>query len=213
MFKSIVNFKVYREGIHGNGEKLARDLSSIRKENYDLIMAVSSPQLYLASKYKGIIAQHVDPFESGAHTGAIIIEELLNMGVNGSLLNHSERKVPMNHITRCIEEGEEKGFTLYICSESLEETRFLCEAGAKYIAYEPPELIGGNISVSAAKPEIVRESAELCKSYNSVLLVGAGVKRGEDVIACKNLGAQGILVSSGVVKSERPVDALNSLMI
>ena len=43
-----------------------------------------------------------------------------------------------------------------------------------YIAYEPPELIGGNVSVSSAKPEIIAQAAKACNGKTK-LLVGAGL--------------------------------------
>ncbi|MCL4406555.1 triose-phosphate isomerase [Candidatus Parvarchaeota archaeon] len=71
------------------------------------------------------------------------------------------------------------------------------------IAYEPPELIGGDISVSSSKPEIVKEFCDIVKSGSASLpLIGAGIKTPEDVKKSVELGAEGILVASGVMKSK-----------
>lgn len=213
MFEIIVNFKTYREGYGKQGRDLLEKLSNLKRENYEIYYALSFTDLYLSREFKGVISQHVDPYTSGAHTGSVLMEQLIEMGINASLLNHSERRVDRKIIVETLNLSESMDFRLFICSESLDETKFLCENGAKYVAYEPPELIGGDISVSTSKPDIISESYEICKSYGTKLLVGAGVKNSSDVSISKSLGAEGILISSGIVKSKKPEDSLNSLMI
>jgi triosephosphate isomerase len=44
------------------------------------------------------------------------------------------------------------------------------------------------------------------------VLCGAGVTNGEDVVAAQNLGAEGILVASGIVKAKDPQAALLDLV-
>ena len=69
---------------------------------------------------------------------------------------------------------------------------------------EPPELIGGDISVTTANPGIVSNSVEAVKSINDKvkILCGAGVKNGKDVAKAIELGADGVLLASGVVKAK-----------
>ncbi|WP_443368438.1 triose-phosphate isomerase [Cuniculiplasma sp. SKW4] len=213
MFEIIVNFKTYREGYGKKGRELLERLSTLSRENYEIYYALSFTDLYLSKEFNGVIAQHVDPYSSGAHTGSIIMEQLIELGIRASLLNHSEKRVDRKIIMETLKLSESMDFRIFVCSESLEETKFLCENGARYVAYEPRELIGGDISVSTSKPDIIRESHDICKSYGAKLLVGAGVKNSQDVSISKSLGAEGILISSGIVKSKKPEDSLNSLMI
>jgi triosephosphate isomerase len=77
------------------------------------------------------------------------------------------------------------------------------------IAVEPPELIGGDISVSNAQPEVITKALELIGAGK--LLVGAGVKSGEDVKKAIELGASGVLLASGVTKAENPEKVLEDL--
>jgi triosephosphate isomerase len=76
------------------------------------------------------------------------------------------------------------------------------------IAVEPPELIGGNISVSTAKPEIISRAYEL---VGDKLIVGAGVKNSNDIKIALKLGAKGVLLASGVMKAEDPEAVLKDL--
>jgi triosephosphate isomerase len=82
------------------------------------------------------------------------------------------------------------------------------------IAVEPPELIGGDISVTSADPEIVSGTANLVKSVNPDVrvLCGAGVKNGEDVAMAIQLGTEGVLLASGVTKANDPQGILADLV-
>ena len=72
-----------------------------------------------------------------------------------------------------------------------------------FIAVEPPELIGGDISVTTSDPGIVSGSVEAVKKIdpNVKVLCGAGVKNGRDVAKSIELGADGVLLASGIVKA------------
>jgi triosephosphate isomerase len=82
------------------------------------------------------------------------------------------------------------------------------------LAVEPPELIGGEISVSTAKPEVIRDSVSAVNQINPGIpvLCGAGVKDQADVSKALSLGSQGILLASGVVKSSEPRKVLIDLI-
>jgi len=72
------------------------------------------------------------------------------------------------------------------------------------IAIEPPGLIGGDVSVTTADPSIVSQAAEATRQLapGTLSLCGAGVKDGRDVAKAVELGADGVLVASGVVKAK-----------
>jgi len=83
-----------------------------------------------------------------------------------------------------------------------------------YIAIEPPELIGGEISVSKARPEVISDTVKLVKKANPDVgvLCGAGVQDGGDVRKAAELGSSGILVASAVVKSPEPGKVIEGLV-
>jgi len=82
------------------------------------------------------------------------------------------------------------------------------------IAIEPPELIGGDVSVTTADPRIVQGAVQVVRkaSPETLVLCGAGVKTGDDVRAALRLGAHGVLLASGVVKAQDPKEALAGLV-
>jgi triosephosphate isomerase len=82
------------------------------------------------------------------------------------------------------------------------------------VAVEPPELIGGDISVTKANPRIVEDTVDAVKEANRSVsvLCGAGIKTGADVKAALDLGADGVLLASGVVRAKDPRAALLDLV-
>ena len=110
-----------------------------------------------------------------------------------------------------VDNSKKKGFTIVLCVENIEEVKDYAKLAPSYIAYEPPNLIGGNVSVSSAKPDIIEEAAKICEHYDVNLLVGAGVKTRLDLEKSMELGASGVLIASGIIRDPKPINKLNSL--
>jgi triosephosphate isomerase len=203
----IVNFKAY------STQNFFKVLNAIEELNNNygklIYFAVPSPFFYLKKDF--LIAQDFFPKE-GAYTGKVTYEMLKEFGIKGSLLNHSENQKNFNELIKCLKTVEEDFLTV-VCADSQESVLALNSLNnlfkkIDYIAYEPPELIGGDISVSKAKPEIIETLTEQVDN----LLVGAGIKTKEDVKKSLELGAKGILVASGVVKNKNPKNLLEEFI-
>ncbi|ARD84040.1 triosephosphate isomerase [Ferroplasma acidiphilum] len=207
-----INFKHYNNAVGTNSEKLLADFKSIKNQD-SLYYCVAETDLYLQKSFPElhIYGQHVDSNGYGAFTGSVSMESLLDLGVKGSLLNHSEKRVDSSIIESIVKKSKELGFKIILCVENLDEAEKYSKLEPAYIAYEPPELIGGDISVSTARPEIIGQAAEICKGRTK-LLVGAGVKTKEDVDTSMALGAAGVLIASGIIKNAKPINRLVSLM-
>ncbi len=50
-----------------------------------------------------IFAQHIDPITPGGHTGSNLIETLIEAGISGSLINHSENRMKLADIDEVIQ--------------------------------------------------------------------------------------------------------------
>jgi triosephosphate isomerase len=113
-------------------------------------------------------------------------------------------------ISRC----RELGLLTVLCTADVEATKRGAALDPDMLAVEPPELIGGEISVSTAKPEVIRDSVSAVNQINPGIpvLCGAGVKDKADVSKALSLGSQGILLASGVVKSSEPRKVLIDLI-
>ncbi len=210
----IINCKNYREG---SGEKAARllEYAEAASHNFGVEVLVAPPLLdtyYLARKYSGhIISQAVDTVGYGSSTGHIPMERLLDMGIDISLLNHSENRVPHTVIRDLYIAAESRGFRLVICVASVEELEELLSMDVTpyAYAYEPPELIGSGRSVSRYAREELQRFIERCREAGVKPLCGAGITNEEDVELAVEYGSEGILVASGIVKHPNPLEPIN----
>jgi triosephosphate isomerase len=209
----IINFKVYKTAIDENAEKLAVIADKIAKETgKNIMIAVSAPDIYRVTQKVSIpvLSEHMDPTGPGANTGDIIAEDIKDNGAKGSLLNHSEDPYQMEDLKEAIKRAKENNLLSVACAKTPEEAKKIEEFKPDLIAIEPPELIGGDISVSTAKPEIITDTVNNIK--NIPVLCGAGVKTKEDVQKALELGAKGILLASGVTKAEDPEEEIRELL-
>ena len=105
-------------------------------------------------------------------------------------------------------------FTVCACAADIEEAQALAALVPTFVAVEPPELIGGNVSVTSADPSIVSGTAEAVRGVAEEVgvLCGAGVKTGKDVAKATELGTSGVLLARGVKMSEDPGAALRDLV-
>ncbi|MCL4332635.1 MAG: triose-phosphate isomerase [Candidatus Thermoplasmatota archaeon] len=211
----LVNFKQYERSTLKQGEKLLEKFSEITVKGGAFVgYSLPAYDIRLAEKFRGmnILAQHVDPVPAGAFTGKISMDALTQLGIRGSLLNHSERRLDPEVIENTLRLAKEKGIRIFLCVENAEEAEKYSRMGASFISYEPPELIGGDVSVSTARPSVIRDVVRVCTAHGSKVLVGAGIKNERDVKRSIELGASGILVASGIVLSESPAEKLGEFI-
>jgi len=177
--------------------------------NFLVVQAVDIEKVSKAVKLK-VFAQHVDEVDYGSNTGHIMIDAVKQAGASGTILNHSENRIPMKNIKAIVKKCKQKKFPVLVCAQDADEVKKIAKLKPDYVAYEPPELIGGNISVSTAKPQVIEKSVK--KAGKVPLIVGAGVKNTEDVKISMKLGAKGILVASGVIKAKNQEKAIQELV-
>lgn len=209
----VINFKTYEEGTGRNALELAKIADSLAG-GVEIILAVQPADIKSVAENVSIpvFSQHVDPVGYGKHTGWILPESVKQAGASGTLLNHSEKQMDFETLKKTVKRCKDVGLERIVCADSPENAGKIAELRPDYIAIEPPELIGGDVSVSKARPKVITECIERVKPFGIPVLCGAGIKNREDVRKAKELGAKGILVSSGVVKSKNPKESINDLL-
>jgi triosephosphate isomerase len=157
-----------------------------------------------------VLAQHVDPIPYGSHTGWILPESVKEAGAVGVLLNHSEHPLHIIDIAASVERARSLNLDAVVCANNIGVTGAVAALKPHAVAIEPPDLIGGEVSVTTAEPHIVQNAVTAVKaiSPDTAVLCGAGVKTGGDVSAALKLGTAGVLLASGVVKAARPEKVL-----
>jgi triosephosphate isomerase len=213
----IVNFKAYPE-VEGEGAiSLARACADVAEASGVSIVACP-PTVELsrvASSVKvPVMAQHVDSRPPGSSTGWITAGMVRRAGAIGTLVNHSEHRLGLDDIRSVVAACKKAELRTCICADSASSSGEVALFAPDMVAVEPPELIGGDISVTNAKPEVVVEAVRAVHRVDASIpvLCGAGVKNGQDVKKAIELGAKGVLLASGVVKAKDQRQALRDLI-
>ncbi|MDR1405408.1 MAG: triose-phosphate isomerase [Candidatus Methanoplasma sp.] len=213
----IINFKAYREVERGGALNLAKICESVSLET-GIAIYVCPPTVDLGlvsgSVSVPVLSQNVDPYASGSATGWVTPSMVKGCGAAGTLINHSEHKIPMSRIGECVELSKCSELMTVVCADNAHAAKQSAGFRPDFVAVEPPELIGGDTSVTVANPAIIEDTVEAVREVSGSVsvLCGAGVKTGEDVRAAMELGASGVLLASGVVKSKDPKAVLLDLV-
>jgi len=212
----VLNVKTFTESTGVNALELAKLMERISKEtNVSMAIAVQACDITRCADAVRIpvYAQHIDPIKPGSSTGWTLPEAVKSAGATGTLINHSEHRLILADIDTCVNRAKDLGLDTLVCTNNVATSKAIATFSPSMLAVEPPELIGGDISVTTADPGIVSNTVEAVRSLNRTvkILCGAGVKNGKDVAKALELGADGVLLASGVVKAKNKEEVLRDL--
>lgn len=201
-----VNFKSSYEGTGERAISLVKLISEIQIGlETEIIPVLHDFDVFPARKFWSgqIWVQHAE--EGYGKTGASSPETIkgLGLGINGVLLNHSEKKFSsIDLLFSVIDDCRHFELKTLVFASNLEEFDKVIRIRPDFIAYEPPELIGSKeTSIAREKVDEILRASELAKEHNVPLLVGAGIKNREDVLISRKLGATGVIASSAIIKA------------
>ncbi|MFB6115204.1 MAG: triose-phosphate isomerase [Candidatus Nanohalobium sp.] len=197
----VVNLKAYDKAVGESSEEIIEACRKASDDTGKRVIVAPQPEDLLRVDGVEAFAQHVDGVEPGSHTGSILAKGVKDAGASGTLINHSENRLQKKSIEASINAAKSYGLETIVCAQSPEECEKYSELKPDYIAFEPPELIGGDNPVSEAKPGLIKEAVERTREGVGTL-TGAGIKSRKDVEKSIELGCEGVLVASGVVKAK-----------
>jgi len=212
----VLNVKTYAEATGINALEIAQLMDKISQEiGASMAIAVQATDISTcAGKVKiPVFAEHIDSITPGSHTGWTLPESVMEAGAVGTLINHSEHRLKLADIDFCVTRAKELNLDHIVCTNNISTSKAAAVFSPNFIAVEPPELIGGDISVTTADPDIVSGSVEAVKDIDKdvKVLCGAGVKNGMDVAKSIELGAEGVLLASGIVKAKDKESVIRDL--
>ena len=209
----ITNLKNYEQGVTENAVKLGliheKVAESTGKHVWCAVNAIdlqSTADIVLSP----VLAQHVDGIGYGSHTGHIHPATVKNAGAAGTLLNHSENRMSYEDLISAIAACKIENLPTIVCAESPAEIKKFAELSPDYLAFEPPQLIGSANKSVSDEPDLITES--IINAGKIPLLVGAGINKPSDVRLALDLGVQGFLVASAIVKAKDPEKVLRSFI-
>jgi triosephosphate isomerase len=208
----LVNLKAYP----CDQEAVARAATAVADQS-DASVAVAPQAAHIdvvAATGVDTWAQHVSPVDHGSHTGSTLAEAVADAGAVGTLLNHSERRLRLADIDAALRAADRTRLATCVCANNPDQIAAVAALGPDAVAVEPPELIGTGTPVSQADPDVVRDAVAAAQRVDPDVDVycGAGISTGDDVVAARELGADGVLLASGVAKADDPQAALDDLV-
>lgn len=202
----VLNVKTYAEATGEKALEIAKLMDKISGE-LGVSMAIAVQATDISKCVPGVnipvFAEHIDSIQPGSHTGWILPESVKEAGAIGTLINHSEHRLKLSDIDFCVTRAKELDLDHIVCTNNILTSKAAAALSPNFIAVEPPELIGGDVSVTTANPDIVSDSVNIVKNIDNEvkILCGAGVKNGKDVEKAIELGTDGVLLASGIVKA------------
>jgi len=202
----VVNLKTYQHG--ARAIRLCRKIAGVDK---NIIVGCSPLDVYRVSKETGlkVYCQHVDWMEEGRNSGFVLPKGVKENGGIGVFLNHSEHPLEFKVLKKTVLRCKKLKLKTLVFAGDLREALKIEKLGVDYVCIEPAELVGGKVSVSSARPELIRDIGEKLKCK---FLVGAGVHSYEDVEVAMKYGAAGVALSSAVTTAKNPSKILKELL-
>jgi triosephosphate isomerase (TIM) len=212
----IVNLKTYPQATGEGALRIAQAAARVAEETgAGMAIAPQAADIRLVRDAGvPVFAQHAQPRTPGSNTGYDLAPALKGAGAVGTLINHAEHRLTLADVSAAVEIAKAMDWQSVVCTDTTRTSAAAAALSPDFVAVEPPELIGGDVSVTSADPDIVSGARDAVKRVSSDvrLLCGAGVKTGDDVAAALELGADGVLLASGVAKAKDPEAALRGLL-
>lgn len=139
------------------------------------------------------------------------LQEQNKLCIKGILLNHPEKKINVKEIQHKVKKIKSLDLKVILGISSVSEAKEFCYAyNPDFLFYEFVELIGKKISIKDhAGAEIIEQ---IKSNINSKLLIGGGIKEYNDFEVVNNYKGDGVLISSMIINSSEPLNAMISFL-
>lgn len=158
-----------------------------------------------------VLAPYMDAIRPGRGIADVLPEAIKAAGAQGVVLNHSERPLTLNALSKTIARANELDLLTFVCADTIAEAQALAQLHPDILNPEPTELIGsGNVSDMA----YVREVISAVKAIDPNILVeqAAGISTAEQVYDFIMAGSEAAGAASGILKSPDPHALLNEMV-
>lgn len=158
-----------------------------------------------------VTAQHMDDIQPGDAMGKVLIESLVHIGVQAAVLNHANHPLAISTLANSVHRAKEMELQTIVCADSIQEAQAAAVFQPDIILAEATELIG---KAQISSREYVTSTIESIKKVNPDILVeqGAGIRSEKDVEELLQLGADGVGVTSGIVKADNPAGMMGKMI-
>ena len=190
--------------------------SLVKKYDVSIIVTpqyVDIPKISEKTRELFVFAQHMDSLTIGRGTGAVLPEAIKSAGADGVLLNHVEKRLPFDELTRTVQRAKEVGLMTMVCADDFNSAVEVVKLEPTIAVIESPQLIGGGkraLDEIEAIEMVNRSLHEICA--DTLILHGAGINGPEDVFKVIAAGAQGTGSTSGIMLADDPFEMLERMI-
>jgi len=211
-----VNFKVYPETVGKKGLEIARQIEQIQEETGGTISVVPQiPDVRMVAEETDlqVMAPACDAIEPGRGMGKVLLETLTAAGAEGVSINHPENPDTLADLAFKIRRCDKLGLDSSILVYSVEMGRAVAQLDPDSLVFEVPGDIAGDVAVTEARPDAIREFLDMVDEENPDIRVttGGGIKTAEDVRRGFELGLDGVGAASGIIESENRYEQLRAI--
>jgi triosephosphate isomerase (TIM) len=160
-----------------------------------------------------IFAQHMDSLEVGRGIGSVLPEAVKAAGAAGVLLNHAEKKLPLDELQRTMKRADDVGLATMVCADNLEEAAVVAGMSPNIIIAESPDLIGVGRRGEDDRAAVAKINRTIWDIDPEIrVLHGAGISNGQDVYDIIAAGGQGTGSTSGILKAKDPFAMMEEMI-
>ncbi len=210
--KGIINYKTYPEATGKKGLELSKHIDKFGKGILGIAPQHSDLAVVCEKIKAPVFAQHVDAIQAGRNTGYVTPYSIKRIGCSGTLLDHSEHLMKEAILKKTMKLCRKEGLKVILCADDTRQLKLHLKLKPDVIVYEPPELIATGKSVSKAKPSVLKKTIALANKAKIPVWCGAGISSVEDVKIAGELGAEGVLIASWVVKNRNKKKTVQNLV-
>ncbi|GHT95097.1 triose-phosphate isomerase [Spirochaetia bacterium] len=164
-------------------------------------------------KHIHIFAQHMDGIPVGRGMGALLPEALKAAGADGTLLNHTERRLSLTDLELTINRARELGLMTMVCADNPAQAVGIAGFSPDSIVVESPDQIGAGNRTREDNDAIARINARIHGIDPRIrILHAAGIKTAQDVYNVIAAGSEGSGSSSGITNAEDPYKMLHDMV-
>ncbi len=174
---------------------------------------VDIPAIVQGTRSLLVFAQHMDSLPVGRGIGAVLPEALKAAGAAGVLLNHVEKRLPLEELERTIRRADEVGLASMACADGLLEVEAVARMQPNILLAESAGMIEGSSRGENDQAEMKRIN-DLVWHINPEIRVlhGAGIRCGQDVYNVMAAGAQAAGSTSGIIMAPNPAQMLEEMI-
>ncbi len=204
----VINFKNYKTGI--SALELAKQVEKYIPKAIICPSTIDIETISQKTKLK-VFAQNIDYAEGKRATGFLLPETVKEHGGKGTLLNHSEHKVPFYITKKIMQKTKENKLKVILCASSLNNVKKFIPLKPYAIAFEDPKLIATGKSITKYNSKALKDFVQIMKKTKIIPLCGAGISAIEDIEEAYRFGCKGVLIASAIANSKNPIPLLKQI--